>query len=475
VIESVTGWYAYDDDQVFLPEGGGQFPIQLGSSAAALTRITALPMRARLLSVTGNGSELTFSFEGEGDVTVRLHPSLLTDLVVTGAGSFSQNGDTLTMQFTSFGTHNVTLARGSATNQAPTAHAQAVTTASDTSVAIVLTGSDPDGDALTFQVTTGPTHGSLSGTAPTLTYTPTAGDTGPDSFSFVVNDGAASSAPATVSIDVQQSNTQPIADSQSLTTSSDASIAIVLTGSDLDGHALTFQVTAGPSHGSLSGTAPTLTYTPTAGYTGIDSFSFVVNDGTVNSLAATIMLTVQSSNDASGLVLDGNLTDWAGRVSFGVDSDDVSGTNNLIDWREVWMAHDATHFYLAYQTYDPVSLGWGLSAFIDTDGNSATGFSAGFPIGADYLLQADRLYQYTGSGTDWSWSLVGTVSSSVAGEGVEFMFPRSLLGNPTVLRLFFLGDSTALGGTALDAYPDAALDPNASAQSRSFQYATTSN
>jgi hypothetical protein len=78
VIESVTGWYAYDDDQVFLPEGGGQFPIQFGSSAAALTRITALPMRARLLSVTGDGSDLTFSFEGEGEVTARLHPSLLT-------------------------------------------------------------------------------------------------------------------------------------------------------------------------------------------------------------------------------------------------------------------------------------------------------------------------------------------------------------------------------------------------------------
>lgn len=194
----------------------------------------------------------------------------------------------------------------------------------------------------------------------------------------------------------------------------------------------------------------------------------------MNSLAATIMLTVEIFNDASGLVLDGDLTDWAGLVSFGVDPDDVSGTNNLIDWREVWMAHDATNFYLAYQTYDPVTLGWGVSAFIDTDGNTATGFSASFPIGSDYLLQGNLLYQYTGSGTDWSWSLVGSVSSSVSGDSAEFVFPRSLLGNPTVLHLFFLGDSAALGGTALDAYPDAAVDPNAPAQSRSFQYTTTS-
>jgi hypothetical protein len=165
VIESVTGWYAYDDDQVFLPEGGGQFPIQFGSSAAALTRITALPMRARLLSVTGDGSVLTFSFEGEGEVTARLHPSLLTHPGVTGADSFSQNGDTLTMQFNSFGTHNITLSIG---NQVPTAQAQAVTTINDTSVAIVLTGSDLDGDALSFQDRGGPSGGGLSYSAACL-------------------------------------------------------------------------------------------------------------------------------------------------------------------------------------------------------------------------------------------------------------------------------------------------------------------
>jgi len=341
-------------------------------------------MRARLLSVAGNGAELTFSFEGEGEVTARLHPSLVTDLVVTGADSFSQNDDTLTMQFTSFGTHNVTLARGSTTNQAPTADAQAVTTVHDTSVAIVLTGSDLDNDPLTFQVT------------------------------------------------------------------------------------------AGPTHGSLTGTAPTLTYTPTAGYIGLDSFSFVVNDGAANSLEATIMLTVQAFNDASGLVLDGDLSDWSSLVSFGADPDDVSGANNLIDWREVWMAHDANDFYLAYHNDNPVTLSWGFSAFIDTDGNTATGFSMNFPIGADYLLQGDRLYQHNGGGTDWNWSLVGMVASSDKGDSVELVFPRSLLGNPTVLHLFFLSDSVAFGGMAWDVYPDAAADPNAPAQSRSFQYTTNS-
>ena len=51
-------------------------------------------------------------------------------------------------------------------NQAPVANAQSVTTAEDTAKAITLTGSDPDGNPLTYSVVTQPGHGSLSGTAP---------------------------------------------------------------------------------------------------------------------------------------------------------------------------------------------------------------------------------------------------------------------------------------------------------------------
>jgi hypothetical protein len=86
-------------------------------------------------------------------------------------------------------------------NHPPTANAQAVTTAQDTPKAIGLSGADPDGDPITFAATN-PAHGTLSGTAPNLTYTPAAGYSGPDSFTFTTNDAKVSSAPATVSITV---------------------------------------------------------------------------------------------------------------------------------------------------------------------------------------------------------------------------------------------------------------------------------
>src|SRR5262249_38749786 len=75
-------------------------------------------------------------------------------------------------------------------NTAPTANPQSVSTIINTALPVTLTGSDtetPSGN-LTFLVTVNPTHGSLSGTAPSLTYTPNNGYVGPDSFQFTVTD-----------------------------------------------------------------------------------------------------------------------------------------------------------------------------------------------------------------------------------------------------------------------------------------------
>jgi hypothetical protein len=63
-------------------------------------------------------------------------------------------------------------------------------------------GSDGDGDSLTFAVVSGPAHGTLSGSGASLIYTPDPDYLGPDSFTYVANDGALDSAPASVSLDV---------------------------------------------------------------------------------------------------------------------------------------------------------------------------------------------------------------------------------------------------------------------------------
>ena len=77
-------------------------------------------------------------------------------------------------------------------------------------------------------------------------------------------------------------NDRPVANNQSVTTAEDTAAAVTLTGSDVDGDALTFSLVTSPQHGALTGTAPNLIYTPTADYYGSDTFQFRVSDGLLN-------------------------------------------------------------------------------------------------------------------------------------------------------------------------------------------------
>jgi hypothetical protein len=141
------------------------------------------------------------------------------------------------------------------------ANPQSVTTVQDTAKAITLTGTDVDGNPLTYSVMTQPTYGTLSGTAPNLTYTPTAGYTGPDSFTFTVYDGALASAPATVSITV----TPPVNQAPVVKAGSDKSIvypnAVLLTATVTDDGlpkppALTYRWTKVSGAGTLTFVTP---------------------------------------------------------------------------------------------------------------------------------------------------------------------------------------------------------------------------
>ena len=177
-------------------------------------------------------------------------------------------------------------------NHPPVADVQSVTTDEDTPVAITLTATDPDGDPLTYIVVTSPANGTLSGIAPELTYTPELNFNGQDSFTFKANDGQADSNIATVSIKVNPINDPPVADDQSVITTKDTPVDITLTANDVDGDSLTYSIVSGPSHGVLTGTMPSVTYTPETGYSGDDSFTFQAYDGYKYSNIATVSITV---------------------------------------------------------------------------------------------------------------------------------------------------------------------------------------
>jgi alpha-tubulin suppressor-like RCC1 family protein len=111
------------------------------------------------------------------------------------------------------------------------------------------------------------------------------------------NGGRDTSAPQTFLITITPVNDTPVAHSASVTVNEDTAIGIHLNASDPDGDALTDAIVTPPSHGSLTGTAPDVTYLGSANYNGPDSFTFKVNDGQVDSELATISISVLSVND----------------------------------------------------------------------------------------------------------------------------------------------------------------------------------
>ncbi len=186
-------------------------------------------------------------------------------------------------------------------NAKPVATAQSVTTNVNSSLAMTLSGTDADGNTLSYEVVEDPSNGSLSGTAPNLTYTPTTEFVGVDSFVFKVNDGKISSF-ATVTI---TSNAAPVANDQSASVFLNTDESIILTATDANGDNLTYSVVGGPSNGTLTGTAPNLTYIPDSNYSGSDSFTFKANDGLVDSSTATVSITVlPSSNDPPTVIIN---------------------------------------------------------------------------------------------------------------------------------------------------------------------------
>jgi len=159
------------------------------------------------------------------------------------------------------------------------------------------------------------------------------------------------------------------------------------------------------------------------------------------------------------ITVNGSLTDWAALTSFGAKPDDLSGAANPVDWEKGWLAHDTTNLYIGIQNQNAITLNSAYTEYLDTDNDKTTGFIGGagtFPIGADYMVQGATVYHYTGTGTNWSWLSVGTATTSVSGNTAEIKFARSLVGSPSIVKLFFYGDNTITSGT-VDLYPQNAL------------------
>lgn len=194
-------------------------------------------------------------------------------------------------------------------NTPPTANDVSAQTNTDTPVTIHLDASDPDvGDSIqSYPIVTGPSHGTLSGAEPDITYTPDAGYYGTDTFTYeAIDSHGAVSNTATVTITV---NGLPVAQNDATSTNQGTAVSIDVlhNDSDPDGDSLTVTGTSnGPAHGSVTVNGDnTITYTPDFGYTGSDSFDYTISDGHGGTATATVTITVNALTCGSNHGLDG--------------------------------------------------------------------------------------------------------------------------------------------------------------------------
>jgi hypothetical protein len=276
---------------------------------------------AVVITLTGDdvdGDALTF-FVVSGPSNGSL--GTITQLTPTSANvTYTHDGSETTTDSFTFRTNDGTVdatTAGTVTisvtplNDPPVANATADTVNEGNAVTLTLSGSDIEGDALTFAVVAGPSNGSLGAitqltpTSASVTYTHDGSETTADSFTFRANDGTDDSTmTATATLTINPVNDPPVADAIADAVNEGNAVTITLTGSDADGDSLTFSTVTAPTNGSLGGitqltpTSASVTYTHDGSETVVDSFTFRVNDGTVDSTtAATVSITVNPVND----------------------------------------------------------------------------------------------------------------------------------------------------------------------------------
>ena len=247
----------------------------------------------------GEGREYlgTATVDGSGNFTLTLAtvPASVTSSRSVTAIAIEADGDT-----SEFG-------QGEAINAVPIPTNDAFTTAEDTPLNADVAGNDADADAdtLVYNLVTGPTNGLITLNADgTFSFTPNANFNGSDSFTYRVNDGAAS-AEATASITITPVNDSPVGADDAFTTNKNvalvATVRVQANDTDVDGDVLTVDPTpvVGPTNGTLSlDAAGTFVYTPNANFVGNDSFIYSVLDGAGGTSTATVVVSVMDGNTA---------------------------------------------------------------------------------------------------------------------------------------------------------------------------------
>jgi len=191
----------------------------------------------------------------------------------------------------------------SAADELPVAADDSFSTAEDTAYNGTVAGNDTlSGDGgNTWSKLTDPTNGTvLVNSDGTFTYTPTADWSGTDSFTYQLCDTDGDCDSATVTITVNAADDLPVAADDSFSTAEDTAYNGTVAGNDtLSGDGgNTWSKLTDPTNGTvLVNSDGTFTYTPTADWSGTDSFTYQLCDTDGDCDSATVTITVSAADD----------------------------------------------------------------------------------------------------------------------------------------------------------------------------------
>jgi VCBS repeat-containing protein len=198
---------------------------------------------------------------------------------------------------------NITVTPVDDVNNAPVGNPDTYGLDEDTTLTIPAPGvlgndTDADGQQLFITAGTAPSHGTFElFSNGSFTYTPAPDYNGPDSFTYQVSDGIDTTTPVTVNITVNPVNDAPVvvaSDTIPFPKNGFIGFSLQNRSSDVDGDTLTATLVSGTSHGVLTfdGVQRVFTYKPDLDYTGTDTFTYTVSDGTLTSGVSTVTLVV---------------------------------------------------------------------------------------------------------------------------------------------------------------------------------------
>ena len=256
------------------------------------------------------GQTVSFTVTNDNTALFGVQPAISADGTLSFTPADNANGSatvTVTLKDSANAssasqTFTVTI---SAVNDAPVAKDMTTTLDTDENQSYrgYLVGTDVDKDALTYSITSNPTHGTvtiINDKTGAFEYVPTAYFYGDDSFKFKVNDGTVDSGEATVTMKIIGVNDPPVVTGFIQSTNEDAAVTF-----DLDDHAtdidsVTLSYTVGtPDHGTITSLGNgQFSYAPNGNYFGSDYFTFTASDGNLSSNTAMVYVTVTQVNDA---------------------------------------------------------------------------------------------------------------------------------------------------------------------------------